>query len=60
MKKLNLIELGKKILTRNNNSIISNILNKSSLNQTGTTDYSNSQNESLNEINRYQNFGRRK
>lgn len=50
MKKLNLIELGKKILTRNNNSIISNILNKSSLNQTGTTDYSNSQNESLNEI----------
>ena len=50
MKKLNLMELGKKILTRNNNSIISNILNKSSLNQTGTTDYSNSQNESLNEI----------
>ena len=44
------MELGKKILTRNNNSIISNILNKSSLNQTGTTDYSNSQNESLNEI----------
>ena len=60
MKKLNLMELGKKILTRNNNSIISNILNKDSLNQTGTTDYSNSQNESLNEINRYQNFGRRK
>ncbi len=44
------MELGKKILTRNNNSIISNILNKDSLNQTGTTDYSNSQNESLNEI----------
>lgn len=51
MKKLNLNELGKNILKRNNNSNLSNILNKGTLNQTRTTDYSiSSQDVSLNNI----------
>ena len=51
MKKLSLLELGKNFLKRNNNSsIISNIINKGNLTQTGTTDYSLSQEVSLNEI----------
>ena len=51
MKKLSLLELGKNLLKRNNNSsIISNIINKGNLTQTGTTDYSLSQEVSLNEI----------
>ena len=51
MKKLSLLELGKNHLKRNNNSsIISNIINKGNLTQTGTTDYSLSQEVSLNEI----------
>ena len=51
MKKLSLLELGKNLHKRNNNSsIISNIINKGNLTQTGTTDYSLSQEVSLNEI----------
>ena len=51
MKKLNLNELGKNILKRNNNSNLSNIFNKGTLNQTRTTDYSiSSQDVSLNNI----------
>ena len=51
MKKLSLLKLGKNLLKRNNNSsIISNIINKGNLTQTGTTDYSLSQEVSLNEI----------
>ena len=51
MKKLNLNELDKNMLKRNNNSNLSNILNKGTLNQTRTTDYSiSSQDVSLNNI----------
>ena len=50
MKKLSLLELGKNVLKRKNNSSLSNILNKGNLTQTGTTDYSVSQDISLKEI----------
>ena len=50
MKKLSLIDLGKNILKRNINSgLIGNILNKGTSIQTGTTDYSVSQDVSSNE-----------
>ena len=50
MKKLKPLEIKNHRLTRNNDSNISNILNKKSLNQTRTTDYSISPNISLNDI----------
>lgn len=51
MKKLKPIIIKDKNLRRNNESNISNILNKKSLNLTRTTDYSNSQDISLNDNN---------
>ena len=50
MKKLKPLEIKEHSLKRNNDSNISNILNKISLNQTRTTDYSLSQEISLNDI----------
>ena len=52
MKKLKPLELNENKLTRNNDSNLSNILNKISLNQTGTTDYSLSQVISQKDINK--------
>ena len=52
MKKLKPLELNENKLTRNNDSNLSNILNKISLNQTGTTDYSLSQDISQKDINK--------
>ena len=50
MKKIKPLNKKEKILTRNNESNISSILNKKSLNQTHTTDYSLSQEISQNDI----------
>ena len=52
MKKIKPLEKNEQKLTRNNESDLSNILNKISLNQTRTTDYSLSQELSLNDINK--------
>ena len=50
MRKLKPLEIKENKLTRNNDSNLSNILNKVSINQTRTTDYSISQEISQNEI----------
>ena len=52
MKKLKPLELNENKLTRNNVSNLSNRLNKISLNQTETTDYSLSQDISQKDINK--------
>ena len=52
MRKLKPLEIKEHNLTRNNDSNLSNILNKKSLNQTNTTDYSLSQEISQNDSNK--------